>query len=99
MLNDIASITASQTADGSLIAGERDFSGQFDVALGNPPYFSHYQIAEIFLQAARKGLRSGGRVWMVTKHAEWMIARMEQLFCDIEPKEVRGYTVVSGRQR
>jgi 16S rRNA (guanine1207-N2)-methyltransferase len=99
MLNDFSGITAFQTADGSLVAGEQDLSGQFDVAVGNPPYFSHYQIAEIFLQAARKGLRPGGRVWMVTKHTEWMVARMEQLFTEVEPKEVRGYTVVSGRQK
>ena len=37
------------------------------MALGNPPYYSHYAIAELFLQTALKGLKPGGRVQIVTK--------------------------------
>lgn len=104
-LNEITTLTTGLTADGDLSVTDpqtretHDLTGTFDLAAGNPPYFSHHQIAEIFLQTARRGLRPGGRVLMVTKHAEWLVARMEQLFDEVTPAEARGYTVVSGIQR
>lgn len=104
-LNEVTTLTTGLTADGDLQAidpetgNEVDLAGTFDLAAGNPPYFSHHQIAEIFLQTALRGLRPGGRVLMVTKHAEWLIARMEQLFDDVVPADARGYTIVSGIQR
>jgi len=98
-LNEITTFTSALTADGDLTFEDQDLAGTFDIALGNPPYFSHHQIAEIFLQAAKKGLKSGGTVLMVTKHAEWLVARMLQLFDDVSPQEIRGYTVVTGTQR
>jgi len=98
-LNEIQNFTTGLTATGELTHGEEDLTGTFDVALGNPPYFSHHQIAEIFLQTALRGLRLGGKIFMVTKHAEWLAARMEQLFAQVESREIRGYTVVRGQQR
>jgi len=79
--------------------GRIDEPGTFEIVLANPPYYSHFQIAEIFLQAARKALRPGGRVWVVTKEDHWHQARMGQLFDAVESVPVRGYKVVSGRQR
>ena len=98
-LNGVETLTTTLTADGELTADGTDLSGQFDLALGNPPYFSHHQIAEIFLQSARRGLKPGGRVLIVTKHTEWLVARMQQLFDGVVPREQRGYTIVAGTQR
>jgi len=70
--------------------------GTYDVVVGNPPYYSHFQIAEIFLQAAKRALKPGGRVHIVTKKDDWHLARMPQLFAGVESREVRGYKVVSG---
>ncbi|MCA8995871.1 MAG: methyltransferase [Planctomycetaceae bacterium] len=95
-LNGISGFHTALSAEGDLVFDGLDESGTFDVAVGNPPYYSHYQIAEIFLQTARKALRPGGRTWMVTKHPEWMVARMQQLFLSVESREVRGYHIVSG---
>lgn len=97
-MNGLEDVAATLSHDGTV--GEDDeFAGDFDVAVGNPPYYSHFQIAEIFLQSALKYLRTGGRVFIVTKQTEWLVARMEQLFDNISVTELRGYAVVSGRQR
>jgi 16S rRNA G1207 methylase RsmC len=39
----------------------------YDLVVGNPPYYSHFQIADIFLQAAQRALRPGRRVLIITK--------------------------------
>jgi len=90
-LNGLSNVSAHLTSSGELLE-----PGTFDIALGNPPYYSHFTIAEIFLQTALEGLKSGGRVYIVAKETEWLIARMEQLFDEIETREQRGYTVVTG---
>ena len=84
-------VTASLDADGSTIP-----AAQFDLAVGNPPYYSQYKIADIFLHNARRGLKPGGKAVMVTKQPEWFIARMEQLFLS-EPtlEQHRGYDVIT----
>ena len=66
--------------------------------MGNPPYYSHYKIAEIFMQSAKKALKPGGRVMFVTKKSDWFVARMGQLFKDIKVQGVRTYKVVSAVQ-
>ncbi|WP_437185058.1 class I SAM-dependent methyltransferase [Planctomicrobium sp. SH668] len=98
-LNGITTLTTGLTATGELTYNEADLSGTFDVAVGNPPYFSHNQIAEIFLQTAKRGLKVGGKVYIVTKHTEWLIARMQQLFDNVSMVEIRGYSIVTGIQR
>ncbi|MEZ6067466.1 MAG: methyltransferase [Planctomycetaceae bacterium] len=84
-------LTTSLSGDGSIAE-----PGTFDVAMGNPPYYSHYTIAEIFLQGCKRGLKPGGRVLIVAKQTEWLIARMKQLFREVDTHEVREYTVVTG---
>lgn len=94
VLNGLSNVTARLDA-----AGEVPEPGTFDLVVGNPPYYSHYKIAEIFLQAARKALKPGGRVLMVTKRTDWFTARMNQLFRDVAVEEARGYKIVKARQR
>lgn len=36
---------------------------------------------------------------MVTKHPEWFLARMDQLFDDVTTEPHRGYEIVSAVQR
>ncbi|MEZ6056196.1 MAG: class I SAM-dependent methyltransferase [Planctomycetaceae bacterium] len=86
-------VTAELHANGGV-----ETPGSFDLAVGNPPYYSHYKIAEIFLQSAKRGLKPGGKVLMVTKQSEWFEARMGQLFEQIDTTEQRGYRVVCGVQ-
>lgn len=94
LLNGLTRVTSMQTATGEIAS-----PGTFDLAIGNPPYYSQYRIAEIFVQAARRALKPGGRVAMVTRKPEWFEARFRQLFADVEVAEVRTYFVVRARQR
>jgi 16S rRNA (guanine1207-N2)-methyltransferase len=93
-LNELNGVTAALTATGEIAE-----SGTFDLAVGNPPYYSNFHIAEVFVQAARRALKPGGRVAMVTRKPEWFVARFNQLFTEVTAKSVRTYTIVSAIQR
>lgn len=70
----------------------------FDLALANPPYFSNFRIAEIFVQAALTGLKPGGRLHFVTKQPEWFADRFVEVFDEVSVLEARGYFVVKATQ-
>lgn len=70
----------------------------FDLVVGNPPYFSQYQIAFLFLRTAARALKSGGRVMMVTKTPNWFDEHMPQWFDQIDIQPVSNYYVASGRK-
>ena len=75
-----------------------DAPGCYDLALANPPYFSRYRIAEIFLNGAARALKPGGTVIVVTKDADWYCEAMTTEFLDVEVAAARGYFLVSGRR-
>lgn len=79
-------------------AGRCDEPGTFDLALANPPYFSNFRIAEIFVQAAKNSLRPGGRLHFVTKQPEWFADRFVEVFDEVSVLESRGYFVVKATQ-
>ena len=85
-------ITAVLSSDGSVPE-----SGSFDVALANPPYFAHFRIAELFLQAAQTALRPGGQVWIVGKQPDWYQSNVPRWFDRV--KLIRtggGYCIATG---
>ena len=73
--------------------------GSFDLVLGNPPHYSDYRIAEIFLQGAGRALKPGGKVLIVAKSYAWYATRMPELFDDVQLHSHKQYTVVEGTQR
>ena len=66
----------------------------FDIFAGNPPYYSDYRIAELFIDQAYKSLKPGGKALIVTKQTrkieELVFTRFDN--SDIVPR--RGYSVV-----
>lgn len=90
--NGITTIQAILDCDG--LAAQ---TGDFDLVLANPPYFSNYAIAELFLDTAFQALKVGGLVHVVTKTANWFLERMPLWFVDIHEQEVGGYRVLTGR--
>jgi 16S rRNA (guanine1207-N2)-methyltransferase len=93
-LNNITTVDTLLTSDG-VIPEPRSW----DLLLGNPPYYSDYRIAELFLQAAKSALRTGGRIHLVTKLLDWHDARMKQLFNSVEAHTIGEYSVFTARQR
>ena len=71
----------------------------WDLFLTNPPYYSDYRISELFVQAARAALKSGGRIHLVTKLTDWHEARLNQLFRDVKVNRIGEYDVLTARKR
>jgi 16S rRNA (guanine1207-N2)-methyltransferase len=93
-LNSLVNVTTVLNAD-----GHAPGPGTYDVVLGNPPYYSDYRIAEVFLQAARRALKPGGKVLIVAKSYAWYETRMPELFDEVKLHEHKQYMVVEGTQR
>ncbi|MFM7056273.1 MAG: class I SAM-dependent methyltransferase [Planctomycetota bacterium] len=87
-LNSLTNIRTLLSSD-----GVSEQPGTWDLLLGNPPYYSDFRIAELFLQTARKLLRPGGRIHIVSKPVDWQLARMQQLFSDVRQHAFGEYFV------
>lgn len=68
--------------------------GGFTLFAGNPPYFSHYKIAELFINTAYKALKPGGRAYIVARTATWHQKFMKNVFGNAEVIRRRGYGIV-----
>ena len=68
--------------------------GTFDVFVGNPPYYSDYRIAEVFLETAKRALKSGGICYTVVKNAAGLKPVQERYFPQVEVIGRRGYNVL-----
>lgn len=90
-MNDLTNVTTVLNAE-----GETGAPATFDLVLGNPPYYSDYRIAEIFLQGARRALKPGGKVLIVTKALAWYEERMPELFDNVRRNPHKLYTVLEG---
>lgn len=92
-LNELKNITAILDCEGQAAS-----TGDFDLVLANPPYFSNYAIAELFLDTAYRALRQKGLVHVVTKTPNWFLERMPLWFTNIQEAEVGDYRVITGRR-
>ncbi len=68
--------------------------GTFDVFVGNPPYYSDYRIAEVFLETAVRALRPGGVCYTVCKNAAGLEPVQRRYFPEVEIVKRRGYAVL-----
>jgi len=68
--------------------------GTFDVFVGNPPYYSDYRIAEVFLETAQRALRSGGVCYTVVKNAAGLKPVQERYFKSVAVIQRRCYSVL-----
>ena len=68
--------------------------GTFDVFVGNPPYYSDYRIADVFLETARRALKPGGVCYTVCKNAAGLEPVQRRYFPDVKIVKRRGYAVL-----
>ena len=68
--------------------------GTFDVFVGNPPYYSDYRIAEVFLETAKRALKPGGICYTVVKNAAGLKPVQERYFPHVDVVGRRGYNVL-----
>lgn len=68
--------------------------GEFDFFVGNPPYYSDYRIADVFLETAYRALRPDGVCLTVVKTATGLLALQEKWFRAAEVLKRRGYCVL-----
>lgn len=68
--------------------------GTFDVFVGNPPYYSDYRIAEVFLETAKRALKPGGLCYTVVKNDAGLRPVQERFFPSVEVVRRRGYCVL-----
>jgi len=66
----------------------------YDVFVGNPPYYSDYRIADVFLDTAKKSLKHGGACYTVCKNAAGLEPVQRRYFPEVEVIKRRGYAVL-----
>jgi 23S rRNA (guanine1835-N2)-methyltransferase len=65
----------------------------FDIALANPPYYAQQSIARLFVEGARRLLRPGGRLYLVTRQAELTEPILHEYFRRSKMTSRRDYAV------
>jgi 16S rRNA (guanine1207-N2)-methyltransferase len=93
-LNELPNVTGQLDAEGAVPE-----PGRFDLVLANPPYYSNFRIAEIFLAAGRRALRPGGKLLLVTKMPDWYLRTLPERFDRVQASKARDYVVVEAVQR
>lgn len=93
-LNQLDNLVARLSAEGEL--GEA--AGTFDFVAGNPPYFSNYQIALLFLRTAQNALKPGGQLLIVTKTPLWYEEHVPEYFPDLAIESGKNYSIIRATQ-
>ena len=68
--------------------------GSYDVALANPPYYSDFRIAELFVEAAHRALAPGGTLLIVTKQPTWYVENLPNAWNDVARESVKTYHLI-----
>jgi 16S rRNA (guanine1207-N2)-methyltransferase len=87
--NGVSNLTTALDCDGSSLQ-----PGTFDRVLANPPYYSNYRIADLFLRIAQRALASGGRLLVVTKTPQWFVEHLEQPWQEVGTGAIGQYAIV-----
>jgi 16S rRNA (guanine1207-N2)-methyltransferase len=90
--NGATNLTAALDCDGRTVE-----PGTFDLVLANPPYFSNFRIAGLFVAIARRALQPGGKLLLVTKTPEWYLEHVPRVMpeSDVQAQPIGKYVVVS----
>ena len=75
-------------------AGRVPDPGSYDLALANPPYYSDFRIAQLFVDTAWKALAPGGTLLVVTKQPSWYVEHLPQMWRDVAQEPVKTYHLI-----
>jgi len=92
--NGLANISVALEA-----AGEVAEPGSFDLALANPPYYSDFRIAELFVRTARQALAPGGTLLVITKQPGWYVEHLPVDWDEVARELVKGYHLFEAVRR
>lgn len=87
--NGLANLTVALEAEGHVPE-----PGTWDLALANPPYYSDFRLAELFVESARLALAPGGTLLVVTKQPTWYVEHLPQMWTNVAREEVKGYQLI-----
>jgi 16S rRNA (guanine1207-N2)-methyltransferase len=87
--NGLANVSVALEAEGHVPDG-----GTWDLALANPPYYSDFRIAELFVESARMALAPGGTLLLVTKQPAWYIDNLPRMWTNVARDEVKTYHLI-----
>jgi 16S rRNA (guanine1207-N2)-methyltransferase len=90
VLNPLGNVAVELNATGCYTE-----AGHFDLAVANPPYYADFRVAQLFLNAAQRSLRPGGRVLIVAKHVDWYCESMPSDWINIESWPSNEYHIIS----
>lgn len=89
-LNELSNVTAELSCDGNYRG-----AGEYDLVVANPPYYADNRIAELFVNAAHRSLRPGGRLIVVAKHGDWYAATMPANWDDVDCRQTKNYVIIT----
>jgi len=75
-----------------------ELDGSFDVFVGNPPYYSEYRIADVFLATAVRALKPDGVCYMVCKNVDGLRPVQLRHFAEVQVVNRRGYAVLKSQK-
>ena len=92
--NDLPNITVTLEADGFV-----PDPGCYDLVTANPPYYSDFRIAEMFVNSAKAALAPGGTLLLITKQPTWYLEQLPQGWNDVAQELVKGYHIIEAVKR
>lgn len=78
-----------------LLSDEGLNNGKASIFVGNPPYFSNYRIADLFIDNAKDCLIKGGKAYIVAKNIKHIHMAMLKVFGNATITPRRGYSVIT----
>ena len=92
--NSLLNISVALEAEGNVPE-----PGSYDLALANPPYYSDFRIATLFIEAARRALAPGGTLLIVTKQPTWYIEHLPETWLNVASECVKKYHLIEAVRR
>jgi 16S rRNA (guanine1207-N2)-methyltransferase len=86
-------LAAALDCDGRTIG-----SAAYDLVLANPPYYSDFRLADLFVRTAARALSDRGLLLVVTKTPDWYLEHLAPAFTEINPQPVSNYVVISAEK-